>query len=688
MIHVSENGFVHLRHNYEMLQGILVAPRLTLPQAVCQAFAFVAAFLFGPMTSFAQSDVATEPSVASAARPKVDFVETVPVNGAGYDLLVYLQESKTMSSKDAHVYYTPLFYVVTTAEKELKYGIDAENILSLKVRRDPDSEKLEEEVRKRLIRSAKQIDRNFHLEPGTVPYRIDPLNMSEIVFSSDKQRTSSSGRKDYFVSAPVDMAATEIGEINVNFYLETRADAESFVEALEADDDQLILRYTFPGVSDETCTARFNGSRTQRIDLFKKVTGPGGRGHVARHQAVDIADEMATLGQITARCADYATAQELISQLLGELDRLETVEVADWSRVDKLIAFDEDSFKADVETSVKELKKEVNRKQILTALSEASSNAASNVREGGGSLGYSLFHLKLSGSMADTESESRAGARKDYQDILAKMGLSVEWTGKRYIPKTIDVHSSAKMQSAWGNTFEIQLNLTAGEFGRGKIRITQDAWDNAIPPELQRNFEYRIAGVEKGIEELQASSARDVRTLQGSLDLAHHAAVVAQDLAQLAKKTADSAVSNSRTARSIASNASRISKDAIDRAYVAKRRIDSSILVDYCRYKFDVPPATPNYYYYDFDRSDQVAILSGFDVDCGDNEFDVILARKSRSDANWIVKVDHLECSWIAMDVVFLNGDRVTTTEFWNSTMRDYNYTPLHRQGKWCYSAK
>lgn len=643
----------------------------------------VAALGIVTATAIAQSEEEPEvANVASPARPQVDTVETVEIEGAGYDLLVYVQEDKTVEDKDAHFYYTPLFFVVTNSEKMLKYHIDDNNVLTLKIRRDSDTYGVEEAVRQRLIRLAKEANPKFTLESGTTPYRLHPLKMSKIVFTSNKLRIQSGGAGGEWkvlTSGPVPMALVERGEINVNFYLNSREEAESFVHDLQDDNDQLLWKYTFAGVSDEVCKAKFEKSGTQSIDLFKKVTGAGGEGKVARHQAATIADKMVRSGNVVARCADIETAEKLMDRLLGRLGDHDTVEVASWKELDKLIVFDVESFKADVETSVKTLRKEVNRKQILEALASAESSARSKASSWGGSADYGVFHADISKDLADTGSQDKSDARKDYKDTLAKMGIHVDWKGNRYIPKSVDVHSIAALDNAWGRTFEIAVALTEREAGNGVILMTQESWENTIDSERERHIEERLANMEAIVERVNETST--VAGYQSSE--ANQNAKTAYSIAMEAKHV-------STRANQAATNAAHIASGARLRADQAHRKDNEAIRVEYCHYELKREKIT-GFYFYNFLRSDDVAILSGVDVPCGDNEYDVFLSRRSRNDADWIVKIDSLSCEDVRLNVIFLNGNSVGRSGAYNRSIpywekRGYNYSSMAVENKLCYT--
>ena len=629
-----------------------------------QAMLAAAALGVVTITAVAQSGGGPEDTgVAGPPRPKVDTVDTVTIEGAGYDLAVYIQQNKTVEDKDAHFYYTPLFYLVTDSENALRHHIDDSNVLTLKIKRDPDTEGIEEAVRKNLIKLAKETNPAFRLEEGTVPYRIDPLKMSKIVFTSDKRMDQRDGKFKKVISDPVSMSGVEIGEINVHFYLHSRDYAKRFVKYLEEGHVHLVLNYTFAGVADDVCEAKFEGRSTQSIDLYKKVTGAGGVGRVARHQAATIADEMLRSNSVVARCDDFELAEKLMDRLLKRLGNHENVKVASWEELDRLIAFDADSFKADVETSVNTQRKSVNRDQVLKALSEAYSSAKAKATKVGGKVGYGVFNAEMSADLADTRGKNKSEARKMYKDVLEKMGVLVDWRGNRYIPKSVHVHSKADLENAWGQTFEVKIVLTEGEVGGRPIHMTRESWENNIPSEHKRSIEKRLGRMEETVANMEKMSEQTLK------------------ISKRARERAIQAVNSSTRRYNEASIARRVAEEALSKAIEADIQAKEAISVEYCRYHLKNRRAWNKLYFYDFRRSDKVAILSGVDTNCPDRHFDVILARRSSTNEDWIVKIDDLdrECDWIRLDIVFMNGNSIGRSKHYNVTIPRWNQIPIYK---------
>lgn len=460
----------------------------------------LAALGFVTTTTMAQSQ--NDSGVASPARPQVNMVDFVEVEGGGYNLPIYVQEGKSIANKDAHFFFLPLFYIVSENGEKLKHHINDQNVLILKVRTASNLSAIENEVRKSLIEKAKEINVKFKLEENSLPYRIDPLQLSRLVFESvNKRMYNGDGSAQTLVSEPVEIMGAEVGEINVEFYLRSREEAESFVRDLEAGNDQLSLNYQFAGVSDEVCKATYEEQSTRNLDKFKEVVGEGGEGRVARHQVASIADALVHSGRISARCSDLESAESLTTRLMDRLSEFTNLEVAGWEELEGTIAIDAEDLKADIVDSVEILSKSVERDQLLAAFAEATAEtktvagegSVDSAREGGGEAGGEIAKVasaklksfikwsdKVGLSLAGSKSESTANARKLYQDTLAKKGVHVDWDGKKFIPKSVDVYSKADLINAWGRTFAIEFVLTEGADGKDKVRLTKKSWENSI----------------------------------------------------------------------------------------------------------------------------------------------------------------------------------------------------------------
>ena len=471
------------------LLAALLVPALALAQA-------------GDSGEGSSATPAETPDTSGPARPKLkqDGPFRVESNDQSYRYLLsyHFESSGGHANLESHVFYPPPYQLVLTKDGKVKFDFDNdEGTLTLWVRQPTSFERIEKDLRRKLATTA--VERhNVTILEGTKPYRINvlPLNSAVFEFTKTKKR-----------SGEVKGAELKEGDVAVHFHSVSEAQARKLVSDLELDVTQLLFRYTFSGISDEVCTARFETRGVQDIDLFRKVKGKGKEGLVARHQVANIADELVAQEIFTIRCADGATLADLTDILMTRLASQETRAVASWDDLERLIAFDPDSFKADVTTHLRTVEKEVDREQALEAFSEAMSNAESEAIEGGVELGYSLFSAKAEASYAETSSDSRAGAGKAFTDALRKMGMSVDWDGEKFVPKSVDVHSVADLDAKWARNLEFKYEIPEGQEGGGAILLTADDRAAMTSGKMRRQFDHRLAKVEAAMKDTDARLA-------------------------------------------------------------------------------------------------------------------------------------------------------------------------------------
>ena len=403
------------------------------------------------------------PTTAGPARPKLKYDGHFRLKSNDgtyrYSLYYYFEQDGGFSDLQSHVFYPPPLHLVTDKDGNIRRHIDEdEEVLTLWVRQPSSFELIENDLRQELSTVAVE-KYDVDIIPGTDPYRISVLPLNSAIF----EFTKSKDKSDH-----VEGIGLAEGDIVVHFHGLSAEEAGKLTDNLEKDNIQLLFRYTFSAVSDETCAAKFEGGGVQDIDLFKKVKGKGGEGLVARHQTVNIADDLVAQEIFKIRCAEGEMLADLTEILMDRLGKQETRKVADWESLDALIAFDENSFKADVTKELKTVENEVTRKQALDAMSKAMNNA----KKVGVELGYKLFAAEAKGTFEDSDTESKAEARKAFMDALRKTGKSVEWDGDEFIPKTVDVHSVADLDAKWARNLSFEYSIPQGLEGREDILLT------------------------------------------------------------------------------------------------------------------------------------------------------------------------------------------------------------------------
>ena len=607
------------------------------------AFLVAVLFLttFSPAVSIGQED---QPSAAEPAKPYVDEIATVDIGG-GYYSGLYLQQGKVPEDKNAHVYYTPVVYVVTDKGKVRMY-INPGGELVLFIRFESNINFIEKAVRKKLVAMGKEENPNFNIEKGTKPYRIDVLPISVA-------RLSASDRRG-FVSERIRASFREKGEIPVHFYLSSSDKAKGFVEDLQRGTVSLVFEYAFAGVSDESCTARLEASQIQDIDLFKEVMGEGAKGKVARRQVVDLIDQIASRWKLVSRCADYAMASELAESMVDVLDTAETLAIADFDDLDKQVTMDPDSFKPDVETGIKKLKKTVTRDRLEDAWSRAYSEAKSEASQRGVAFGIGAVLKKIpiklgfgaSGSEAKDSSEASASAMRNFQDILRKEGISTEWNGKRFIPKSVEVYSTSKLRSAWARTFEKTITLTSGETGKQEVILTKESWTEIIPPEKERKIEERLTEYDQIISNLQAKqNTLANRSKQQFVDVWERVGGMQSQM---------------------------------------HRRLTNSFKATTCYYKFDPRGRGDGNYYHNLRRQDDIAIIAG-KSGCDDLDHATMnVVRMSKNSDDWGLFVWGVpkQCKF-DVAVVFLDGTNVNQHNTYKTGLSGYR--SINNTRKWCH---
>ena len=433
-----------------------------------------------PTVLFAQQD---GESTARLPRPKVAADAQYDLGRGGYRVRIFFEAGKSFNNPTAHVFYEPLIYLITDETGQLKHHIPDRGGLVLFFRVETDGTFLAETIRRKLERAAQEAP-DTTIVPGSSRYRISPLTMSRSwfqSFTSDNIRSLSFNNK----------ALVERGELLIYFPNLTRSDAQRFLGELERGYNQLRFEYQFSGVSDDICEVEIRGETIRDIDLYRRVTGAGGEGLVARHQVADIADHMVGAERLNARCGSSEWLVYLSDKLLDRLGTRQMDMENSWEKLSELTAFDPNSFLADVRRKTIDIEKDVVRNIIDESISAAQSETNSGARERGGagglSVGFEGFSFGFGGgrsrSYANATSETRAEAKTEFRDLMKKTGVLGEWEGEVYIPKSIDVYSVANMSQSWGTDMRFRYTVPTGATAEHSVNLTKAAYWSAIDPE-------------------------------------------------------------------------------------------------------------------------------------------------------------------------------------------------------------
>ena len=218
-----------------------------------------------------------------------------------------------------------------------------------------------------------------------------------------------------------------------------------------------------------------------------------------------IADQLIEEEVFTVDCADLVAGSQLLDRLMNQLRVSEdSRKVASWDDVEKLTAFDPDSFKADLTRAAKEIRNEVVRDQVEEAFNKATSESRSEQTEGGLEIGWKGFGGSIEGSFGEASSGSAAEARRAVSDALKKVGYTTEWSGKRFVPKSVDVHSVADMESSWGRSTKFQFQVDDVAVGEGALLLTETDRTAVMNGSVRSEVEEDLREIRAAFQQLQA----------------------------------------------------------------------------------------------------------------------------------------------------------------------------------------
>lgn len=703
---------------------------LHVPDVGCMKFLLqlvVAFFLAAlPMAASAQTN---EPDTASSPRPKADhdghFALKLTLGRhepTEFLLRRFVQEGKDLTEQDAYVFYEPLALLETDTDGKILFDLDEiDKVLTLSIQWLALSDNVKEKFRRQTETTARERDNSFKLDEKTKPYRITALQPRLVWLEFDKPRKKGTSK---LKSEPIDSNQLETGSIRVYFSFNNPEEARRAVEQLQEKQDgslaseQLVLRYSFVGVSDQVCEGTLRASSVQELDLFKSLVGPGGEGTVTRKQAAEIADHMVKSLVVESRCADAANSQEMLNALMtmlgeGSVDR----EVADWKELEDLVRIDMNDFKADVIKKTKDIKNSIIRTQLEDAMSKASSNAETDSYAGGLKGGYGPFSAEISGSYTTASADTNAEAKRIYKESLQKQGIYGEFEGKKYIPKSVKVHTKASLQSAWGTTRTIRLAVKGARDETKFYTLTPDYRTASMPAvewreveermraqisdmkqTLRADISHRMEAISRALStgssfiKVEDTGAVRIRS-EGSQDISHEAGgnveVLAANRVGIRGRRGVDVSAGGKVAISGADGVRIVGSGGLGRmeirgseVYIDGRRAKAVINAAVCKYRISRRSLDENgEYEMNTGRTDDIAILSGFKASCDTRRNPYVWLARRGGDGeernNWHLNIDNwFECKWIRARVLYLDGwgdiqkDYSTDSDFWGRSKR------------------
>lgn len=458
-----------------------------------------------PMPLFAQEGNKSASSTAGGVRPKIHSEGEVRLGRGGYNPQVFFAEGKTIADTDVTLYYEPLIFVQADAQGRLEHNIEKGESddtwwLNLYVRFDLSPRNTQEQIRHHFATKRKALSQLWV---------INPLVPEAAWFESRRNHNIRS-------NLPPNTSFREKGKIIVPFKFPNRESAAQFIERLQGRDgnhptDQLIFKYKFEGVSEESCTAHASYEDIQNIGRFRELFGEGKEGYAQRHQLAEIFHTTDLQEVAKGRCSDAVLLREMTEQAMKQLRAPQPTpfeQLKDYATLDN-------DLRSDVSRSLNEASRGVTREQDQSAFQRASSRAGS-FSVGAGIEGFSG---EVAGSLANASSE----AKQLFRDVLKKYGISGEWDGERFIPRTLDVYTKEAMRSDWGHGVQIEFLLTQSGTATFPIMLTQNSWlrgekEPHEDPEVLMLLERRLIHRIEELENRVATAAEERRAVHEGLN--------------------------------------------------------------------------------------------------------------------------------------------------------------------------
>ena len=427
---------------------------------------------------------ADQSGTSGYARPKVGYDgEVTSLRDVPYQPKFYFQEGKSYGDLDAHVYVEPIIRLQLEENGKLKGFFDDENqILELYFRTDVDRKDLIDSLRSDLIAAAKRA--GTEIDQGTLRYRLSILDrpqLSQAWFETAKPRLVNGRYEPLVKSLPYRGGFGVNGEVKIYFPVNDRQSYQNVISLVE-NKEEILFVYRFEGVKDETCEANVTAKELQQTSLYRNIKGKGGKGAVSREQLADVVDEIVSGLDLHTRCSDLTTAAQLMDKLIRLLDQHEyrtIIDVESWRKVGEFLMLDPASFRADMERKVANLSNKVERDIFSNAFAVSKSQADASSTQEGSSVGGGVsipgvvgFNAQKAEQLSEELSSAGASAeaKKLYEDVLNKYGVSGSWEGERYIPKSVAVQTDADLQRALDRGIKIKYTITTGGPG-GDARI-------------------------------------------------------------------------------------------------------------------------------------------------------------------------------------------------------------------------
>ena len=394
----------------------------------------------------------------------------------------------TKSGEKYILYEPPIFLDTktdqTTGETVLNAATTDDGIAEIRFRWDTDPKTTVAAIRRDLKTSKRYAETHDSLD-------ITPLFVTKGRFQAtrDPNVLSNSFERLSFESGA--------GQQSAYFDLGTQEKAQEFIDALIRTDgnrisEKLNFVYAFIGDAEDTCSATVSYRNIAETDRFKELVGEGSAERVTRKQALDLSEEVFRQMEIEASCRDGGLARRIAEQAQKLLREPENLPLENWEKLEKYTGLSADDFVAELITSLKKQDQSVERDQLRNILLDAGSSQRSV--GGGYSAGVSIPGLvEAVGSLLFNISgaDARQKVIAKFQDLLKKNSVSVEWDGKKLVPKSVDVFSKESIENAWKGGIEVSYTKVSERQGIHTIALTELNLSNKITVTPKAGFDIR-----------------------------------------------------------------------------------------------------------------------------------------------------------------------------------------------------
>ena len=402
----------------------------------------------------AQSTDAGQGSQATGdtVRPRLIVDGQIKVPGVGYDINLYRGIGSDTSgddevSSDTPYFFEPIIRFQKDTDGRFLARFDDQHPLTLYAMMDSDQEAMEHIV-KTYLREKKGLSRDNMPRDGN----IQPLSVQGW-FESSLDPTIRS------IPGNVTTWSRSGADVLVHFPDLTGQAARRFLADLHEGRVQLIFQYSLVGDVIEYCWVTVSFGMISKNKRFIELTGDASTDErtggvvtpfVSRHQVADLIGDLHETKRVTARCGSPETARALIDLGLNKLGEPEEQFTID--HLDLATAQVQDDLRADIDATIDKIEASETRSQLQLLRLELESGATSV----GAVLSAVVELIPFTAKATVDDSHSEADAFQFLWDKLRRFHDQLEWDGKRYHPKKLEVFRKETLKNKWRQGLEVR----------------------------------------------------------------------------------------------------------------------------------------------------------------------------------------------------------------------------------------